>query len=206
MRKAKVKLSLHRKPIPAKVEMGRSIYDSMNGNPVFVAPSPSLAILKSVTDALEAAFIERQSGAHKAVATMHTAEELFDKVMTAMGAYVDNIAQGSEVIIVSAGMQVRRAKSSVGIPVKVENLRGFPADVLGVIHLRWKRVYGKKSYNIYMKMDGEGDEQYRLAVQSTKASVTLEGLKSAQYYWFRVETLGSAGKGALSDAAKVIAF
>jgi hypothetical protein len=206
MRKFKVKLSLHRKPIEAKVEMGRSIYDSMNGNPDFVSPSPTLVALKSVTDVLEAAFIERQTGAHIAVAAMHTAEDAFDKLMTALGAYVDNTAQGNATLILSAGMQTRRPKSSVGIPAKVEGLQGRPLDVLGMIQLRWKKVYGKKSYNIYMKVDGESDEQYVLIAQSTKATVVVSGLESAQYYWFRVEAFGAAGKGAVSDAAKVIAF
>jgi hypothetical protein len=127
-------------------------------------------------------------------------------VMTALGAYVDNVAQGNESMIVSAGMQTRKQKSPIGIPAKVEYLRAHSLDVLGTIRIRWKSVYGKKSYNIYMKKEGETDEQYTLVAQSTRASITMEGLMSAQYYLFKIEALGSAGKGAFSDSARAIAF
>jgi hypothetical protein len=206
MKKFKVKLSLHRKPVPDKVEFGRTVHIDMTGNANFTTPSPTLTILKTVTDALEAAYNARQGGAHLAVAQMHLAEEAFDKLMTALGAYVDNVAEGAEDIILSAGMQARKQPSPLGIPVKVVNLKGKASDVLGAIRIRWKSVYGKSSYNVYMKLDGETDEQYKLVGQPTKASITLSDLESAKYYWFRVEAVGTAGVGAVSDAAKVIAL
>jgi hypothetical protein len=206
MNKFKVKLSLSRKDVPAKIEMGRTVHDNMSTMPVFGAMNPTAVQLKAGTDALESAFILRATGAHLAVADMHAAEEDFDTLMTALGAFVDNVAQGDESIILSAGMQTRKQPVPVGIPAKVVNLRGRALDVLGTIYLRWKSVYGKKSYNVYMKLDGETDEQYVLVAQPTKASITFSDLESAQYYWFRVEAVGSDGIGALSDGAKSIAL
>jgi hypothetical protein len=206
MKRFKVKLALRSKNVPKKIEFSRTVYDAMNGNANFSSPSPSLAILKSVTDALEAAYIERQTGAHLAVAQMHLAETVFDVLMTAVGAYVDNVAQGSGQVILSAGLETRKQKAPVGIPAKVENLRARPLDVSGTIRLLWKNVYGVFSYNVYVKADDEADEQYKLIAQPTGSRLTLDGLQSGVFYRFRVEAVGAAGKGALSDSAKAIAF
>jgi hypothetical protein len=206
MKTFKVKLALRRKNIETKVEFGRSVHDKMNSNVNFTAPNPSLATLKTVTDALEAAYIERQTGAHLAVTQMHDAEEVFDLLMTALGAYVDNVARGNESVIISAGMETKKRKSPVGTPAKVENLRARPLDVAGTIRLLWKNVYGKYSYNVYLKAEGESDKQYRLIAQPTGSRLTLDGLQSGVYYCFRVEAIGAAGKGALSDFARAIAF
>ena len=140
------------------------------------------------------------------VVLWHLAEEAFDTLMTALGAYVDNVAQGAEDIILSAGMERRKQRSPIGLPAKVVNLKGRASDVLGTIRLRWKSVFGKKSYNVYMKLDGDPDTMYKLVAQPTKASITFSDLASAKYYWFRVEAVGAAGIGAVSDAAKSIAL
>jgi len=206
MKKFKVKLVLGTRGVANKVEFGRTVHSAMNTNPLFTTPSPTLAMLKTATDNLETAFTARASGAHLAVAQMHLAEEVFDTVMTALGAYVDNVAQGAEDVILSAGMETRKQRSRVGIPAKVENLRGRALDVMGMIALRWKSVYGKKSYNVYMKLDGEPDSMYKLVAQPTKANITFKDLESAKYYWFRVEAVGADGIGALSDGAKSIAL
>jgi hypothetical protein len=181
MKKFKVKLALRSKNVSKKVELGRTVYDAMNGNANFTTPSPSLGVIKAVTDALEAANIERQSGAHLAVAQMHIAEEVFDVLMTALGAYVNCVAQGNECIILSAGMETKKQKAPVGIPSKVENLRARPLDVAGTVRLLWKKVYGVYSYNVYVKADGESDEQYKLIAQPTGSRLTLDGLQSGVY-------------------------
>ena len=110
MKKFKVKLSLAAKNVPDKVEFGRTVHIAMTGNANFTTPSPALTALKTATDDLETAYNARQSGAHLAVAQMHLAEEAFDTLMTALGAYVDNVAQGAEDIILSAGMERRKQR------------------------------------------------------------------------------------------------
>jgi hypothetical protein len=206
MKTFKVKLALRRKNITVKVEFGRSVHDAMNGNANFTSQWPTLAALKTATDTLEAAYIERQSGAHLAVSQMHVAEEVFDVLMTALGAYVNSVARGSESLILSAGMETKKQKAPVGIPAKVENLRARPLDVAGTVRLLWKKVYGAFVYNVYVKADGESDEHYKLIAQPTGSRLTLDGLQSGVYYNFKVEAIGYAGKGALSDPARVIAF
>src|SRR6185369_1760414 len=101
MKKFKVKLSLDKRTVDNKVELGRAVHGAMSTNPIFITMNPTAPQLKTVTDDLEAANTVRQGGAHLAVAQLHLAEEDFDTLMTALGAYVDNVAQGAEDVILS---------------------------------------------------------------------------------------------------------
>jgi hypothetical protein len=206
MKNFKVNLSLGSRGIANKVEIGRTVHTEMTGNANFTTPLPSLVDLKSVTDALENADILRQTGAHQAVTDLHTAEEDWDVLMTALAAYVESVAQGSKSIIQSAGMVAKREPVSVGIPAKVVNLIARPLDVAGTIRLRWKPVYGRGSYNVYMAIEGPTGTKYELVAQPTSSRITLEKLQSGGYYSFKVEAVGAAGIGALSDSARAIAF
>jgi hypothetical protein len=78
-------------------------------------------------------------------------------------------------------METKKQKAPVGIPSKVENLRARPLDVAGTVRLLWKKVYGVYSYNVYVKADGESDEQYKLIAQPTGSRLTLDGLQSGVY-------------------------
>jgi hypothetical protein len=49
------------------------------------------------------------------------------------------------------------------------------------VRLLWKKVYGVYSYNVYVKADGESDEQYKLIAQPTGSRLTLDGLQSGVY-------------------------
>jgi hypothetical protein len=202
----KVNLSLGTRSVTNKVEFGRTVIEEMTGNANFATPSPSLTDIGVATDGLETAFILAQSGSHLAVADQKVAEADWNVLMTALAAYVENIAQGSESIIVSAGMKTRKIPSPIGIPAKVVNLTARPLEVAGTIRLRWKPVYGKKSYNVYMAVEGEAGTKYELVAQPTSSRITLDGLTSGAYYSFKVEAVGSAGIGALSDSARAIAF
>jgi hypothetical protein len=206
MKNFKVNLSLGGRAIANKIELGRTVHENMTGNTNFTTPLPSLASLATATDALENADILRQTGAHQAVTDLHLVEEDWDVLMTALAAYVESIAQGSKSIIQSAGMVAKREPVAVGIPAKVVNLVGRPLDVAGTIRLRWKPVYGRGSYNVYMAIEGETGTKYSLIAQPTASRITLKGLQSGAYYSFKVEAVGAAGVGALSDAARAIAF
>jgi hypothetical protein len=201
-----VNLSLGTRSITNKVEFGRSVHENMDGNTNFTTPLPSLADLATATDALENAYILRQTGAHQAVTDMHTAETDWDVLMTALAAYVESVAQGSKSIIQSAGMEAKREPVAVGTPAKVVNLKARSLDVAGTIRLSWKPVYGRGSYNVYMAIEGQTGTKYELVAQPTSSRLTIKGLQSGAYYSFKVEAVGAAGKGALSDTARAIAF
>ncbi len=196
-----VKLGLSRKSALVKVEFGKHVHGLMNGNANFTTPSPTLAALLTATTDLETAVDNADGGGTLLTSKMHDMEVVFDEVMTAMGNYVDSVAVGAETIIKSAGMETKRQRSPVGIPAKVAGLAATSGKKEGEIDLSYSKVFGKLIYLVYIKADGEADDLYKLIAKPSKTKVTIVGLTSGSKYWFRVEAVGSAGTGALSDPA-----
>src|SRR3569832_1409372 len=122
MKKFVVKLNLNRKSVLMKIEFGRQVETAMTGNPNFTTPSPTLPIIKTATDDLEAAYNAAQGAGPLQTALMYEKEAEWDVLMTALGNYVDNIAKGSDSIILSAAMETKRQSTPVGVPARVINV------------------------------------------------------------------------------------
>jgi hypothetical protein len=205
MRKSVVKLDLHRKTASAKVGFGRNIVTNMTANiATFATPLPSLADVTDATDALETAYTEALDGGLSKTAAKNAAEDVFDTLLTALGNYVDSVAQGDETIILSSGMEVKRQPAPIGIPAQVTSFSAKTGTITGEIVLDWSKVYGAAIYLIYMKAN-DGDA-FTLAGESTKSKFTVTGLNSAQRYWFKAVAVGSAGAGPESDVSTCLAF
>jgi hypothetical protein len=200
MAKYVVKLALNRKSIPQKIEFGRLVESSMTLNPNFATPNPTPAMLNLATDELEVAFNAAQVGGPLETATMYEKETAWDTLVTALGNYVDNIAQGVQTIILSAGMETKRLSTPVGIPARVVNVAATSVNS-GELLVKWKSVYGARAYLGYIKVDGEDDSEYQLLIKVTRAKATVTGLISGTKYVVVVEAVGAAGTGALSDTA-----
>jgi hypothetical protein len=205
MRKSVVKLDLHKKTVSEKVGFGRNIVTNMTANiATFATPIPPLAGVTTAIDDLETAYTEALDGGISKTAAKNAAEVEFDTLLTALGNYVDSIAKGDETIILSAGMEVKRQPSPIGIPAPVLNFSAKTGQILGEVLLNWDKVYGAAVYLIYQK--ASEDENYTLAGESTKTKFTVTGLNSAQRYWFKAVAIGSAGKGPDSDVSSCLAF
>ena len=203
MRKFVVKLSLAKLDVPAKIALGDHIVDSITGNAAFATPSPTLAAAQTATDDLRQAYDDSLGGSDLSKAVLAAAEEAFDQLFTAMGHYVDNVAQGDQAIIVSAGMETRRINTPVGPMPQVTNLKVVGGALSGSVRLRWKGIYGRLIYHVYMKADGQTDDQYALVSSNGRVETIVSGLEPGALYWFKVEAVGSAGVGPASTAAAV---
>jgi hypothetical protein len=207
MGKFLVKLGLNKKTVPQKIVFGGHIFSNMSGNLLFPTPAPyTLLALQTATLNLNNAHDAATGGGVLATATMHEMEVTFDVIVTAMGKYVDGIAQGSDTIILSAGMETKRRKTPSGIPAQVTGLEAMIGVLTGQINLNWLTVAGKLIYLVYMKVDGQTDSQYVLVATPSKSKATIGGLTAGTRYWFKVEAVGSGNKvGAFSDPATNVA-
>jgi hypothetical protein len=205
MAKFRVKLGLGERDVPNKIEFGRIVHDDMLAAvATFATPLPTLPQLKTATDDLEDAYNDSNHGV-LSTATLHDKEEVFDTIMTAMGNYVDSIAQGSQVIINLAGMDASEA-THVPVPiVKVTGVEGRSGSLTGETVWDWDRVKGARVYLGYLKKDGESDEEYKLTVIVTKSKATISGLDPGVKYILKLKAVGASGVGPESDPASAYA-
>ena len=205
---AQIKLNFSRLSIPEKIARARQIVAAMNGNPHFPSPQPPLSVITVAADELEAAAGDALSArqAAKTKTTIQGAkEDVLGQVVAQEAGHVFAVSGGDEAIIQSAGMDVRAAPSTVGIPSPPQALGATAGDHDGQMDLSWDPVIEAASYVIDMSPDPPTATSWSHLGVSTRSGYTVTGLPSGSRIWFRVAAVNAAGQSGWSDPATKIA-
>jgi hypothetical protein len=198
---AKVKLELGKKNTSEKTALGIKVATNMTGNASFPSPNPTLDTLRTAIASMSAAS-EEVEATRKIVqvklSVLYQQESNFNSVITQLGAYVDNVSNGDEAIILSAGMDVQKEKSSTSIPDKITSVNATSGDNAGEIDLSWDKISSAKSYVVEIAINTPVLE-WKHALVSTKSKAEVTGLTTGTLYQIRVAAVGSAGQGPWSD-------
>lgn len=206
MATSKVALALGSLTLDQKAALLVTIVAKMTDNPNFKTPDPAL---NALTDANLATVNQRnkrdtlQADAKQATTDLKALEALFDKLLTALGAYVENIAQGSKAIIESAGMPASADTGGRPDPHKLpapEGLAVTMGDAPGEVDPHWHRVTGAGAYELHYGQNGPDTLDHQMTVVGSKAVLT--GLTPGKEAWVVVYAVGTAGRGAPSQPAR----
>ena len=206
---AKVKLELSKKTSAQKIDLGKTIVTKLTGNATFATPNPTLTAVTTAINNLSAATADLVS-ARKTVEVKATAVELaeaaLNSILTQLGNYVENISNGDEVKILSAGMDVRKDASATGsLPDKVASVNATIGDSAGEIVLSWDKVSGAKSYVVETALSSMDPMEWKHMLVSTRSKAEVGTLKSGSSYHIRVAAVGSVGQGPWSDPVVKVA-
>ena len=204
---AQIKLNFSRLSIPEKVARARQIVTALTGNPHFTGPQPPLTSITTAANDLEAAFADAQASRQEAntkTTIQNAKEDVLDKLVSQSAAYVTAVGGGDEVIIQSAGMNLRAARSAVGVPSQPQALAATAGDRDGTMDLSWDPVVEAASYVIETSPDPPTATSWKHLGVSTKSSFTVTDLVSGSRVWFRVAAINAAGQSAWSDPATKI--
>ena len=208
--KLKVALNLDRKKVLGKVEFGHHVVDEMTGNSNFGAVTPiypPLADITTATDELETASQNAIEGTKEDTAILHEKEAIFDVKITALGNYVESIANEdaatAESVILSAGMDVKKQNEPIGELLQPQNLRGDYGSHAGEVDLKCDPVKGARAY-LWLESDTPNNPaSFRMKniIESTttKSEYTFSDLVSGKEYGFKVVAVGAAGLSPFSD-------
>ncbi len=201
---AKVKLGLDRMTIAVKAELATRIVTAMTGNPNFVTPNPTLAVITAAKTAMETAYndaLTKRQQSKAATDLQADKEKDFDRLLTSESLYVANASGGDEQKIQSAGMDVRDAASPIGPLPAPMGLYATAGSSAGEIDLDWEPVHGAKSYSVQMTTDPNVPESWAHKKNASESFTAITGLTSGGKFWFKVAAVGAAGQGAFSDPA-----
>lgn len=201
--KAKVKLGLAQKTVPAKVELARTIVLKMTGNINFQNPLPALGTLTNALDACEAAYSAAQTGGKQQTAELYDAEAVLDDVLTQLSLYVENISNGSDAIILSAGMDTKAAPLPAQQPSTPENLLVENATTANTLILQWNKANFAKMYVVEQNNDATNlpEGGWTMIAMQTQRKLVVDSLTSGSKYAFRVKAVGVAGKSGYCNPA-----
>ncbi len=186
----KVKLGLRELDTRSKAEKAREIISRLEGNPMFPTPVPSLDEIIELVDIMELKKRELElvrEKTHLKTCEVKQAESELDKKLWQLAIYIENSAKGNTEIIKSAGLDVRADPKPLGVPGRVT-----------ITSVRETGSPGARVYNV--ELSGKTNLRWQMYDATTRTRTTIEHLKSGTQYWFRVQAVGSAGKGEFSEA------
>jgi hypothetical protein len=203
-----VVLNLHGLSVPDKVENIQKSITSMTGNPKFPDEVERLLSLDSEVVKLQTCY--KKANDSKAVSVTDTAvlnyqEDIVDREYTALKHRVEDISKGDELIIKSAGMEIKAVAAAIGIPKRAEYLKSSEGSSTGSINLKWISVKGARCYAIRLTSTIADNNSWKQAAIVTRASAAIDGLTSGTQYWFQVSAVGAAGQGPWSDPTTKVA-
>lgn len=201
----KAKLSLSRRTPAEKLALGRSIVSKMTANNSFPNPIPTMSDLTTALDNLEVALIEAADGGRSKLSVRRQRVAELDNLLRRLSLWVENVADGNESLILSVGLEVKRAASPIGLPLMPEGLRASLPGPHGMVYLSWKAVKGAYTYELQMLQGDAPNGDWTKLTNLTRSFYMVEGLASGQQYWFRVSATGTAGTSGWSDPATVFA-
>lgn len=141
-------------PVPSKIIYSRDRVIDMTGNPNFPSPSPTLAVVTTVTNDLETTQLAAEGGGPAQTAARDAAELIWDNTMRSLADYVDSIALGNTVIITSAGFTpTDTQRTPHGTPAKPENLKLKHSEEEGAVLFSCDPVPVAESYVAVLSTD-----------------------------------------------------
>lgn len=204
----KVALNLREKSVPEKIQFGRHLVTKMTGNTNFpdAEIDPPLSEITTATDEVEDAWDNRKN-VEEGTAIVHEKETAFDKELTPLGHYVEDVANETpstaKSVIQSAGMEVKADAEPVGDLPAPENMQADFGDEEGKIELDSDSVKGASTYIWNVSPDpiapGSWEMMGDFESVSTASRFTWEDLTPGAKYHFRGAAVGAAGRGAWSD-------
>jgi hypothetical protein len=188
---ALVKLDWYRRTVSDKLLKTEYIIQQMDVNAAtFVTPNPALADVGTALSNLSKAAVAAQAGGVALTLAKNEAEEALDALIGQLGSYVQNISDGSEALILQAGMDVRKVPSPLPPPPQVKNVDAFPTRSQGEIQLDWYTLGRSYFYQVELFVE-DGDKGFwdKLMV-SSKSKFLATGLTTGTVYRFRVAGIG----------------
>ena len=189
--------------LPVRAEF---IVASMNGNPHFPAPVPTLAEMTTTIKDFRAAMDKAQTGNRLAASAKNQLKELLVNKLHLLGSYVLFAAAGNEVAASSSGFQVAKAAQPLPPLAKPGGLVLREGLNKGDLKLKMQRVKGARAYLYEITPSPVTADSHWRGTLSTITVCTFTGLESGREYNCRVAAVGKNQQVVYSDVVSRIAL
>lgn len=207
--RTKIKLNLRQKSREQKIQFGKEVHQSVNGNANFPNASAVLSGLQTATDELQSAL----TGYDEALALMkgklsilRSKEKNFSGKMRQVANHVESESDFDASKMQSAGFELKSktgVKKNTMVMTMIKEVKDI--NLAGCLQVRWKRIPNAVTYNVSVTTDVNSEESWRIVKSVRKSNCVVEGLRSGTSYWFRVSVVSAAGTSSPCDPANKIA-
>lgn len=180
------------------------VQEGMTGNANFPDAGTLVAEMVAARDALVEAMVAAADGGRQAHLVQRQAKARLKERMTQVLNHVLSVAPGDVLRLITSGFPERRPPALIGLLPAPGNLRAAFGNP-GEARLRWEPVHGARLYRVFVNMrEANGEDVWLELGSEPHAHGVVRGLEPLKYYWFRVQAVGTAGNGAMSDPARTL--
>ncbi len=178
----------------------------MTNNTYFPEAGPMLAQLEEKRALMEAANLACLDGGRIATAHRKACRKELEHVLDALVAYVRGKSGSDVSMAMSSGFELRKAPLLLPPLETPTHLRATRTEFTGQVELRWAPQHGARNYFVQMlEQDEDGSGTWILLGHTSAAKMTVNGLKSGTYYFFRLFAVSARGSSPMSQIVKSIA-
>jgi hypothetical protein len=202
VKKKSVALLTSKKTVLQVIADTEHYVQSMTGNTHFTTPSPTLASITTLVNALDAAYKTAESRAKGTVGLMHVALKTLTIALKALAIYVESIANAdpdnASSIITSAGMVEKKFT-----PRAAKTFSVVQTKVSGSVTLNTKAV-SRGTYIYQMSTDPTNPASWVTIFTGNTVKFTKTGLTAGVHTYFRGAVILKGVQGEYSPVLGLI--
>ncbi len=171
---------------------------------VFPNPMPPLATITTVIGQFQTRTVDAENGDRDKIRVRNIAREVLLSQLFELSQYTMMMSHSNtngKELIENAGFDVARKRHPLGLLPAPLNVLSALSKEPGAVDLKWKRVYGARSYQVEFIEGTEVGPQaeWKILGTSSKRKFNASGLQPGRFYSFRVRAYGVAGYSAPSE-------
>ena len=182
------------------------IHDHLVGNPLFPAPSPSMAEFGNAIDQLDQAILNAMDCGRIAIAAKNTAERTITEMISRLAGYVNSVCMGDAVKILSSGFQTAKRPEPISELSAPKGAMARSGQLPNQLILRWQTVPGAVMYLVEEAIGGNHQAPVWNYVDVTSDHrMELKGRDKTIATAFRVQAIGRRTRGPFTEFFYLIA-
>ncbi len=182
------------------------IQQHMEGNPLFPAPSPSMAEFTIAIDQLDQTIQSAMDRGRIAIAAKNTAERTISEMISRLAGYVNSVCMGDAVKILSSGFQTAKRPEPISELSAPMGAMARSGQLANQLILRWQTVPGAVMYLVEEAIGGDHQAPVWSYVDVTSDHrMELEGRNKTKATTFRVQAIGRRARGPFTEFMYLIA-
>jgi len=172
----------------------------MTGNLKFVSLEPKVLQIKTQNDVFDSYLVRTNQTGKQFTLEKSQVRSVLEGYMGSTALQVQDITNGDEAAIISAGFDVKRKPTPVGLLERPEKVVANPGPTRGSLEISWEVVPNARMYEVEIVEYPETDKSVRQRTSTTKHKIVVDGLIRGQAYSIQVAGAGSDPGRVWSDA------
>jgi hypothetical protein len=181
----------------------REIVQGMTGNPHFPTPVPALADVQTALTIYQDALSQASKGGTEKTAIKNQRRRELETLLKRLGSYVEDTAQGNDVMLISSGFDLAKLREPVGILQKPAKVKVISGPVPGSVKILAESVAGAESYLFEYTLVPPTEATVWNKEVSTSRTFTITNLLRGKEYIFRVAGVGAHPMRVYSDTVSM---